>query len=476
MYYPYALSSTIQLPMNPIKKRILTASSILIVVLVVDQIVKCLVKTQMLLHEKIEITSWFNICFIENRGMAFGMDFIGTYLLTLFRVIAVGAFVWILVRLIKKQKPLGLIACLSLVVAGAAGNIIDNCFYGLIFEESPSVGWAWKTPAQFVPFGEGYGSFLTGKVVDMFYFPLFTWPDWMPFVGGDVFFNAIFNVADAAISCGAVALLLFYHNHLTSQRSSEKQKHSNDELSRSSKSSFRLLLFLPLLAACDGERDPQVLSPNQMEEVLYDFHLAQAMGKTTTDSMDYRSNLYTQAALAKHQLSTEDFDRSMEWYTRHADELFEIYQNVEQRFAEATSSAAWSHEQKTYSLSGDTANIWNGKEHYLLNSQDENRLAFYLPADTLVGPGDRLELRFETNWHYHEGQRSASAMLAVRLANDSVQFVNTQLLSSGRQKLSLKVARQLVKSVEGFVFLQTPWSETPRMLEITNPLLLRYKQ
>lgn len=166
----------------------------------------------MMLHESIHVTDWFQILFTENRGMAFGMDFISTLGLALFRFIAIGGFIYILIQAIRRKMSIGLVVSLSLIVAGAIGNLIDNCFYGLMFTESPSVALGlFEEPAKVVAFGQGYGEFLTGKVVDMFYFPLFYWPDWMPFVGGDVFFGAIFNIADAAISCGAVALAYFYY-------------------------------------------------------------------------------------------------------------------------------------------------------------------------------------------------------------------------------------------------------------------------
>ncbi|MGN1259566.1 MAG: lipoprotein signal peptidase [Alloprevotella sp.] len=191
------------------KQRALIAGSIIPAVLIIDQIIKVWVKTHMMLHESIDVTDWCKIMFVENRGMAFGMSFIGTHFLTLFRIVAVIVFFILLIRLIKRRYPVGLIVCLSLVVAGAAGNIIDNCFYGLCFNESTPF-YASSSPAEYVGFGNGYAGFLSGRVVDMFYFPFFTWPEWMPFVGGDVFFGAVFNFADAAISCGAVALLLFY--------------------------------------------------------------------------------------------------------------------------------------------------------------------------------------------------------------------------------------------------------------------------
>lgn len=202
-------------------KRILTQGrlSILIIllVLVIDQIIKISVKTSMYFHESIRITDWFYIYFTENNGMAFGMEIFGKLFLTLFRIIAVIAISIYLYKLIKKKMAkTGFIICLSLILAGAAGNIIDSIFYGLIFSES--------TPFQlshFVPWGSGYSSIFHGKVVDMFYFPIIDtyWPGWFPVIGGDrfIFFSPIFNFADAAISCGIIALLLFYSSYLNQQ-------------------------------------------------------------------------------------------------------------------------------------------------------------------------------------------------------------------------------------------------------------------
>ena len=160
--------------------------------------------------------------------MAFGMSFISTDLLTIFRMVAIAVFVYFLTRQIREKAPIGFIVCLALIIAGAMGNIIDNCFYGLIFSESTPAVPPFGTHAQLVDFGAGYGSFLHGHVVDMFYFPLFTWPDWMPLVGGDVFFGAVFNFADAAISCGGVALLLFYYQHLSKVLSSTSSSESSE--------------------------------------------------------------------------------------------------------------------------------------------------------------------------------------------------------------------------------------------------------
>ena len=199
-------------------KKILTKGQlslvIIILVLVIDQIIKILVKTNMLWHESKHITDWFYLFFTENNGMAFGMEIFGKLFLTSFRIIAVGFITWYLIKIIKKgEAKTGFIVCLSLILAGAAGNIIDSVFYGLIFSESTVA-----SAAQFVPIGEGYGSLFYGKVVDMFYFPIIDthWPTWLPTIGGEhfIFFSPIFNFADAAISCGIIALLLFYSSHL----------------------------------------------------------------------------------------------------------------------------------------------------------------------------------------------------------------------------------------------------------------------
>lgn len=203
--------------MNSIRK-ILTngrmAVIIVIAILLIDQILKIWVKTNMHLHECITITDWFKICFIENKGMAFGMEIGSKLVLSLFRIVAVSVIGYYIYLQVKQKARTGYIVCLAMVMAGAIGNIIDCMFYGLIFNASSEF-----YTSYFVPFGEGYAPFLMGKVVDMFYFPLIvsTWPDWMPMVGGEdfVFFSPIFNFADASISVGVVLLLLFYRKELS---------------------------------------------------------------------------------------------------------------------------------------------------------------------------------------------------------------------------------------------------------------------
>ena len=196
------------------KKTAWLALLFIVVLLVIDQVIKIAVKTNMHLYESIWITDWFQIHFIENNGMAFGLSFINKYVLTIFRIVAVTLIAIYLHRQIQQGARTIYIVLLSLLLAGAAGNIIDCMFYGEIFTASSPF-----YVSYLVPFGQGYSGFLTGKVVDMFYFPLIvtTWPDWMPFWGGDefIFFSPVFNFADACISVSVVVLLLFYRDEIS---------------------------------------------------------------------------------------------------------------------------------------------------------------------------------------------------------------------------------------------------------------------
>lgn len=181
-----------------------------VIAIVADQAIKIAVKTSMPLGGGFSVLGdWFQIRFVENNGMAFGMELFNKVFLTGFRIVAVGFLVYVLSKLVRNRKyPMGFVFSVAMILAGAIGNIIDCLFYGEIFSSS------YGQTAHFVPWGEGYGSFLEGRVVDMFYFPLFTWPEWLPLVGGDIFFSPVFNFADACISSSVFAIILFYRKYV----------------------------------------------------------------------------------------------------------------------------------------------------------------------------------------------------------------------------------------------------------------------
>lgn len=193
--------------MNIKKKQGILAIALIVIILVIDQWIKIDVKTTMTLHESHKITNWYYVFFIENNGMAYGISFIPKIALSLFRFVAITFISVYLIRQIAKGARWVYVILLSMIIAGAAGNLIDCMFYGMIFSES--------TPfdvSHLVPFGQGYEDFLHGRVVDMFYFPIIQthWPEWMPIWGGQefIFFSPVFNFADASISVSVVLLLL----------------------------------------------------------------------------------------------------------------------------------------------------------------------------------------------------------------------------------------------------------------------------
>lgn len=198
--------------------------SIIVGVLIVDQISKFLVKTNMFLGEEIEVFSWFKILFVENNGMAFGMELGSKLFLTLFRIVAIILIGYYIYKLIKKNENIktGYLVSVALIFAGALGNIIDCLFYGVIFNAPrfPEI-------ATLFPADGGYAEFMYGRVVDMLYFPLFefVWPKWVPFIGGEYFefFEPVFNIADSAITIGIALILIFYRKSLSFESSKKEE-------------------------------------------------------------------------------------------------------------------------------------------------------------------------------------------------------------------------------------------------------------
>jgi Lipoprotein signal peptidase len=204
-----------------VSKKAFWAIAVILLILVADQCLKIWVKNHMYLYQEFEILPWFIIRFVENPGMAMGIDVFNKLFLSIFRIVASIAIIYYFYTLIKRNFSLGYLIVVAMIFAGAVGNIVDSVFYGVIFSESTPM-----TMAVLFPTEGGYGTWLHGKVVDMFYFPLFSfeWPSWMPFVGGETFefFRYIFNLADASISVGMTILILFYRKSFS--LSFEKQE------------------------------------------------------------------------------------------------------------------------------------------------------------------------------------------------------------------------------------------------------------
>ena len=203
-----------------------TVKSLLVIfaVLIADQVLKIWIKTHLSIGDEIIVfKDWFILHFVENNGMAFGFEFNGNYgklFLSVFRMLAVVAIGWYLFKLTKqKNVPMGFIVCISLIFAGAIGNIIDSLFYGMIFNHS------YGQVATLFPEGGGYSSFLHGRVVDMLYFPLIEgrYPEWIPKIGGNpfIFFRPVFNIADSAITVGIFSILIFYRGYFNKKEESQ---------------------------------------------------------------------------------------------------------------------------------------------------------------------------------------------------------------------------------------------------------------
>ena len=179
---------------------------VILLAIFLDQWLKIYIKLNFTIGENVKIFSWFYIWFVENPGMAFGLTLGSKLFLTLVRIFVSAFIVYYIYRLVKMNYKTSYIIVVSLILAGAFGNIVDSIFYGVLFSES-----TFTSVAQWLPEGGGYAPLFMGKVVDMFYFPIFTFPDWVPFLAGKIFFSPVFNLADSYITVSVFLLIIFFH-------------------------------------------------------------------------------------------------------------------------------------------------------------------------------------------------------------------------------------------------------------------------
>lgn len=245
------------------------------------------------------------------------------------------------------------------------------------------------------------------------------------------------------------------------------------------------LLFLGLFAflfliSCRHSRPEGVIPADRMEGVLYDYHRVLAMARATQDddSLAWRMRSILMSLYAKHDITAEEFDRSMAYYQRKPKELKEIYEKISEREVERLGKPRDGEQERLTNATGDTVNLWRGGNFYMLNSQGERRMYFKIPIDTAVRSNDRLEWRFNTQWLYHQGEHSATAVLVCRYEGgkgDSVVATSNYITGMGLNVLTVRVAERKLKSVEGYVLQNTMRTERPRLLVLNDFLFLRMR-
>jgi signal peptidase II len=503
------------------KKKIITdgrlAWIIILAILIIDQVIKILVKTNMTLGESIHITDWFYINFIENNGMAFGLTFVNKLFLSLLRLVAIAAIGWFIWQVVRQKGRRRFVVILSMILAGAAGNIFDSMFYGLIFTDSTP----WSV-SFLVPFGQGYSSFLMGRVVDMFYFPLIVghFPDWFPFWGGEqfIFFSPVFNFADACVTMGVLFIFLFcrkdfegigdvvnrglgrdkkqesdgkakegtpdkpesqgHDGSQTSDKAPTDPKETKETVapkaattSKSGGKAMGMLLLLGVFAlwGCKPSVPREYIQPDELQDILYDYHVADGVARS--QGGDYASQVVAlrTSILKKHGITQAHFDSSMVYYMRHADRLHSIYEDLSDRLQEDAKALGASASDMVLvggSLSdADTVNIWRAQTSMVLfPTAPYNSFSFEIKPDSSFHPGDKLLLRFSSNFIFQDGMRDGVACLAVTYKNDSVASRTMHINSASNFTLQTDDNDSLgLKSIRGFFLLAKSQSANSSM-------------
>ena len=241
--------------------------------------------------------------------------------------------------------------------------------------------------------------------------------------------------------------------------------------------SFLLVCSLLLLAGCKAKTPEGIPSERQMENILYDYQLAQALAGARSDSVAYYERYYVGLVLEKYGLTSQQFDEAVAYYSGRAEVLGKIYNRINERLADAAPSGGTTENAyaKMLNAKGDTLNLWHERDTYVLSATGQNRMEFSIPVDTAVQAGDRLLFEFTPRWLYREGQKEATICMALHYKGDSVAVVTNQIYSSARQGVTLHVDDKPLERITGFVYQQASWSSSPKLLVITAPILARFR-
>ncbi len=242
---------------------------------------------------------------------------------------------------------------------------------------------------------------------------------------------------------------------------------------------FFLVTVILFFISCKVRTPKGIIPADEMENLLYDYHEAQAIAKNT-DNATRNTDIYTEAVLQKYEVNRAEFNKSMQYYSRHADQLYKIYSNLEKRFQNEVQAyggnlANDGINHANLSTHGDTANIWVSKSYSLLTPKPgKNRFEFQIKADTSFMPKDRYEWHFNTLFVYKEGRKNAQTVLSVIYSNDSITTIQQPIYGDGENVISLQSSNLPIKRIEGFIYLDEPWNETTKLLFISRISLIRF--
>ncbi len=243
------------------------------------------------------------------------------------------------------------------------------------------------------------------------------------------------------------------------------------------RNSLTLLLLLLLTLAvhsCNGGRPEGVLNSKEMEALLYDYHLAQGMLAQRTDSAAFYANRYSEAVFEKHGVTRAQFDSSMVWYMANAEQLFQIYERLDERLEGEVKTHRAANKRRGGDANTDTIDIWDGRQDFLLTTAlGAGRFTFQIDADSTFTEGDMLVWNFQTGWKYREGSKRAVAFLVLVYDNDSIATSTRALYRTGPESLTLRIGARPVKAVKGLIHQNTPLSNEPKLFSVTKMTLFR---